>query len=308
MKRSPGMNKSGRPTFTAGGMPRNFQFCTRWTPPSLSKASNWATLTGPPRAMINFHSGWVLLAMHALNTAFNALSNAACNNTLFSAATISAMHETAERMYKAAQQLKGLVGQTLVANFLGESPQTLKHWENRGVSKRGAIKIQELIGCSATWISDGVGQMLLSNTEGTYPVSTTNYKRVWVIGNGQGGLPERIWTDGDFPVGASNEFAEIASADPHAFLVSVVGTSMVPRYNPGEYALVEPGTEPDLEDDVLVRLTSGETMLKRLLSRRAGYRFGSYNDQGVLQYTNEEIVWVYYVAHPVPARKIKHRL
>lgn len=82
---------------------------------------------------------------------------------------------------------------------------------------------------------------------------------------------------------------------------------MVPRFNPGEYALVEPGTEPEIEDDVLVRLVTGETMLKRLLSRRGGYRFGSYNDPEILSYQAEQVTWVYYVAHPVPSRKIKSR-
>jgi phage repressor protein C with HTH and peptisase S24 domain len=82
---------------------------------------------------------------------------------------------------------------------------------------------------------------------------------------------------------------------------------MIPRYNPGEFALVEPGTAPDLEDDVLVRLRSGQTMIKRLLSKRAGWRFGSYNNSEILHYGVEDVTWVYYVAHPVPRRKIKSR-
>ncbi len=120
-------------------------------------------------------------------------------------------------------------------------------------------------------------------------------------------MPETIWTDGDYPAGTEQEYAEVASGDPHAFMVEVIGPSMTPRYNPGEFALVEPGTEPDLEDDVLIRLNTGQTMIKRLLSRRAGYRFGSYNNPEILTYQNDEVSWVYYVAHPVPARKIKSR-
>lgn len=130
--------------------------------------------------------------------------------------------------------------------------------------------------------------------------------RVWVIGNGQGGLPDRIWTDGDYPVGASDKYAEVATDDQHAFIVSVRGDSMIPRYQPGEYALVEPDTAPEIEDDVLVRLTTGETMLKRLLSRRGGIRLGSYNSAEVMTYREEDIIWIYYVSHPIPARKIKH--
>lgn len=120
-------------------------------------------------------------------------------------------------------------------------------------------------------------------------------------------MPERIWTDGDYPAGSTDEFAEVASSDPHAFLAEVVGPSMIPRFNPGEFALVEPETEPDIEDDVLVRLTSGETLLKRLLSRRGGLRLGSYNDPDTFFLHPGEYTWCYYVAHPVPRRKIKNR-
>ncbi|WP_439685081.1 Peptidase S24/S26A/S26B/S26C domain-containing protein [Cupriavidus oxalaticus] len=142
----------------------------------------------------------------------------------------------------------------------------------------------------------------------TYPVDTTKFRHVYVVGRAQGGLPDRIWTDGDYPVGATDQYAEVASPDPHAFLCPVVGNSMVPRFNPGEFALVEPGTEPELEDDVLVRLHSGETMIKRLLSRRQGIRLGSYNDPEILTYQPEDITWMFYIAHTVPARKIKTRL
>lgn len=140
------------------------------------------------------------------------------------------------------------------------------------------------------------------------PYSASRVKEVPVVGKGSGGaMPERIWTDGDYPVGKTGECADIATNDPHAFLVGVDGPSMIPRFNPSEFALVEPGTDPELEDDVLVRLTTGETMIKRLLSRRDGWRFGSYNNQEVLHYGVDEVTWVYYIAHPVPRRKIKSR-
>lgn len=139
------------------------------------------------------------------------------------------------------------------------------------------------------------------------PVNQAKIKRVWVVGKGSAGLAERIWTDGDFPVGVTDEYGEVSSTDPHAFLTRVFGPSMIPVFTPGNYALVEPGTEPEIEDDVLVRLRSGETMIKRLLSRRGAYRFGSYNDTQVLHFELDEVTWVYYIAHPVPRRKIKSR-
>lgn len=140
------------------------------------------------------------------------------------------------------------------------------------------------------------------------PVGSSPARRVYVVGRANGGLPERIWTDGGYLVGATEEFAMLATDDPSAFLTPVIGTSMAPVYNPGDFAFVEPGTEIDLGDDVLVRLQTGETMLKRLLVRRSeGIQLGSHSEPGTLFFKPEEITWMYYVAHPVRRKKIKTR-
>lgn len=135
-----------------------------------------------------------------------------------------------------------------------------------------------------------------------------NRRPVWVVGMTQAGMTERIWTDGDYPAGELEYWADVSTTDEHAFACRVVGDSMVPRYMPGEYALVEPNTAPELEDDVLVRLATGQTMLKRLLSRRGGIRLGSYNSAEVMTFREDEVTWIYYVAHPIPARRIKQRI
>ncbi|MDR6521794.1 hypothetical protein J2789_004484 [Variovorax paradoxus] len=140
--------------------------------------------------------------------------------------------------------------------------------------------------------------------EGSIPIDPSKSHRIWVVGKGAGGISERVWTDGDHPVGATDQYGLVASTDPHAFLVEVSEESMIPKYTPGDFALVEPGTPPELEDDVLVRLKSGLTMIKRLLSQRGAYRFGSYNSTAVLHFRFEDVDWVYYIAHPVPRRKI----
>lgn len=133
--------------------------------------------------------------------------------------------------------------------------------------------------------------------------------QVPVIGRTMGGVPDRIWDDEGRPTGVTDEYADLATDGPHAFLVRVEGDSMSPKYDPGGFALVEPDVEPGLGEEVLVRLSTGETMLKRLLSRRGGMvQLASFNNNVVLTFRVEEIVWMYYVAHPVPARRIKLRL
>lgn len=89
------------------------------------------------------------------------------------------------------------------------------------------------------------------------------------------------------------------------FLYRIEDNSMAPRYMPGDYALVEPGVEPEIEDDVLVRFTDGKMAVMRLLSRRGGIRLGLWADQAVRAHTENEITWMYYVSGFVPGRKVR---
>lgn len=91
---------------------------------------------------------------------FKEESNGAFNNGLFSCPKIEGMHETAKRLYQAAKSLRNTEGQSAVARLLNASPQTLKNWEARGVSNPGMLTAQRLIGCSATWLETGCGDMV----------------------------------------------------------------------------------------------------------------------------------------------------
>lgn len=211
--------------------------------------------------------------------------------------------------------------QSLLARKVGVKPQAIQYLldpRNNAVGSKHTPALADALSISARWLSTGEGAMdetpstndskfMSGLPEDALPVDVTKFRTIWVIGKGAGGLPERVWTDGDYPVGMTDEYGLVASADPQAFLVRVSGASMIPVFNPGNFALVEPGTEPELEDDVLVRLNSGQTLIKRLLSRRDGYRFGSYNDPEILLYEPSEVTWIYYIAHPVPRRRIKSR-
>lgn len=87
------------------------------------------------------------------------------NNKMFKTGTILPMrkdvtfHASATRLYKAAQEMKGIKGQSAVARLLNESPQRVRNWEARGVSKEGALLAEDVIGCSALWILTGQGFM-----------------------------------------------------------------------------------------------------------------------------------------------------
>lgn len=59
------------------------------------------------------------------------------------------MHMSMVKLYKIAKDSQGIVGQSAVARALVESPQTVKNWEKRGISKGGAMKAQAVFGCNA---------------------------------------------------------------------------------------------------------------------------------------------------------------
>lgn len=69
------------------------------------------------------------------------------------------MHESMNRLYQAAEELMGIKGQSEIAKRLNASPQTVKNWETRGISKQGFIEIQKVMGISIEWLETGEGEM-----------------------------------------------------------------------------------------------------------------------------------------------------
>ena len=64
-----------------------------------------------------------------------------------------------KRLYDAAKLLRGVEGQSNVSRLLGISPQTLAGWEKRGISQKGLIACQQLLGVSISWLESAEGEM-----------------------------------------------------------------------------------------------------------------------------------------------------
>jgi len=213
------------------------------------------------------------------------------------------------------------LSKTKFAEIIPVSKPTVTDWEKsvedggiQEISGPNLVRVCEVLEITPQWLYEGVAPAeatshSVQESAAPYNVSQSKFREVPVIGKGMGGLPDaRIWTDGDFPPGTSDKYGVVATSDPNAFIGRVEEGSMVPRYNPGEYFLVEPNTTPEVGEDVLVRFRSDGTSLKRLLSRRDGFiTLGSYNTTATVTVEENEIVWMYYVAHPVPVRNIKNR-
>lgn len=98
--------------------------------------------------------------MVTLNTMFNLGVNRACNTSCLVKPIISGMHIQMERLYQAAKELHGITTQAELSRALNQSQQTVNNWETRGISNPGLLKAQAAIGCSATWLATGEGDMV----------------------------------------------------------------------------------------------------------------------------------------------------
>jgi len=187
---------------------------------------------------------------------------------------------------------------------------------NRPISLDAAVAYARGLGCTLAEISPRLDLEIkkaknLTEKElppNSYLVDTSKISYPPVLGGTMGGLPELIFLGDGSLQNSSDDYGEVYSVDKGAFITMVDGNSMIPKYHHKGYALVEPNTEPEIEDDVLVKLKTGEVMLKRLVSRRGGIVLSSYNDSVIHTLTNDQVAWMYYVAYPVPARKIKSRV
>lgn len=128
-----------------------------------------------------------------------------------------------------------------------------------------------------------------------------------VVGRDEhGNVPETIWANRVVPEGDTGEFVAIGKSETFCFAIEVQGLSMVPRFRPGEYVVVEPQTPLNIEDDVLLRLKSGKALLRRLASDPAAevLQFTNYSDASVLAVPRNEVTWLYHVAHGIPRKKV----
>jgi phage repressor protein C with HTH and peptisase S24 domain len=103
--------------------------------------------------------------------------------------------------------------------------------------------------------------------------------RVPVVGNAQLGN-EGYFEALDFPPGHGDGYLNIHSDDPDAYGLRVTGDSMLPRIKNGEFVLVEPNKSFYSGDEVMVRTTTGRTMIKEFIYLRDGmYRLDSVNSE-----------------------------
>lgn len=201
------------------------------------------------------------------------------------------MHPSMARLYRAAKELKGIAGGSALARELNVSPQVIKNWESRGVSRAGAIDAGRALGISLYWILQG-GPDSIMRTDGvaefsgasgasrlSFSARDTNVedaqlkRRVPLISWVRAGLWGAI--EDQFHPGEADEWADAYDTKPgaNAFALRVTGDSMtnpVPgghSFPEGTIIIVDPGRAAGPGDFVIAKdVATQQATFKRLAS------------------------------------------
>jgi phage repressor protein C with HTH and peptisase S24 domain len=183
------------------------------------------------------------------------------------------MHPTMQRLYLAATELQGRETQSAVARLLNESPQTLNNWEARGMSKKGILNAEEIIGCRAAWLSTGKGEMTAAAAQEHLADQRISAHMVLVpvLANHASMGAGSDYIEGDLVIGSISVSMDwVKSHLPHVRrptdlrFIHGRGSSMSPTYDDGDILLVDTGHRtPDI-DTVYVLSCEGNLFIKRV--------------------------------------------
>ena len=118
--------------------------------------------------------------------------------------------------------------------------------------------------------------------------------RIPIISWAQAG-PDGFFED-SFPAGSG--FGEINRpydvTDPNAYALTVIGDSMVPKYEPGDVILVSPNMGVQTGDYAVVRMKDGTVMAKRVKFKNDHYFLESVNTEyEPVRCSKEDIIFMH---------------
>lgn len=189
------------------------------------------------------------------------------------------MHPVTQRLYEAAKSLRNISGQSAVARAMNESPQTVKNWEARGVSKAGILRAAEILGVRTAWLMTGEGAMT-GNEVAVLPsldLCNSDSIRIPVLANSGAMGSGSEMLDGDYVVGDLalsqhwiNRYIKPANIRELRFM-HARGESMAPTFSDGDVLLVDAGAkDPASHEGVYVLEVHGKVYIKRVRMRMNG--------------------------------------
>jgi len=106
------------------------------------------------------------------------------------------------------------------------------------------------------------------------------------------------WYELETPVGHGDGWVKYPSIDPNAYALRCKGNSMRPRIKPGEFVICEPNHPYAPGDEVMVKDTTGRSMVKTFNFQRGDLvELGSVNeDHGPIAIDVKDIVAIHFVA------------
>ncbi len=219
---------------------------------------------------------------------FISKSNIAFNNKAFSFGRIGAVtekqiHPSMQRLYHAAYALRDISGQSAVGRLLNASPQKLNNWERRGISQSGAIKAQEVIGCSASWLVGESGEMVhkdfTPSPSNQFDVATSGDSPAVIVpaltngasmGPGEDMLDEDVVT-GQLALSPAWIGLHIKPSRAGALrFIHGYGDSMAPTFKSGDILLVDTGVVDHRVDGIYVLKAHDRLFIKRVRQRMDG--------------------------------------
>lgn len=101
-----------------------------------------------------------------------------------------------------------------------------------------------------------------------------------------------------YPRGVASYLRHVTT-DSHAYALKIKGDELRPRYHPGEYIVIAPGTEAQPTDDVVITLKNGQKLIKNFVFIYDDeFEFSSVNTGDKLTISRSTIKSV----HPVAGR------
>jgi phage repressor protein C with HTH and peptisase S24 domain len=224
---------------------------------------------------------------------FKEKANTLFNNILFMSDSLPRMHETMNRLYEEAKRLADIEGQSNLARYLDQSPQTIKNWEDRGVSKSGISAAVNKFGADASYITTG---KRVTSQRGNS--TNKNYPRV--VGTAHMG-DKGYYLDLD----GGDGYLEF-EAEEGAIAIHVRGDSMFPAIRDGWYIVIEPSHRPTLGEYVLLKFSNGRNMVKELLQVKDDcYVVMSVNTGERITAMKEDLIDIKGISAIVPPSKHK---
>lgn len=180
-----------------------------------------------------------------------------------------------------------------LARATGKSPGAVTQWLDgtiKSLKADTAALIEQATGYRSTWLVTGKGPKLTAGSQATNAsqriddqhendISDKNGAKLIPAGGvGRGRLVPvvgmaRLGDNGFYEeissmAGAGDGMVEAYSNDPNAYALRVRGDSMFPAIRDGWYVIVEPGSVPTPGDYVLIKLKTGQKMVKELIMQR----------------------------------------